>query len=119
MIVHLYHHPRCSKSRAALEWLQAQPHLTVNTILYQTHPPSLATLQTLMKQLNISDPREMMRQKDEIYQAHDLGNPAKWSNDALLAFLAEHPALLERPIAVVGERAAIGRPLENIIALIA
>jgi arsenate reductase len=57
----------------------------------------------------------MMRCNDALYAELNL---AEASDEALIAAMAAHPALIERPIAVVGNRAAVGRPLENIEALL-
>ena len=62
--------------------------------------------------------RGMMRVKDDLYRELKLDDPSL-DNEALLAAIAAHPALLERPIAVLGGKAAIGRPTENIAALLA
>ena len=56
--------------------------------------------------------------KDDLYRELKLDDPSL-DNEALLAAIAAHPALLERPIAVLGGKAAIGRPTENIAALLA
>ena len=112
----LYHNPRCSKSRAALEWLQGRDGLEVRD--YQTRPLDEAGLRTLAAKLGLSSPRGMMRVKDDLYRELKLDDPSL-DNEALLAAIAAHPALLERPIAVLGGKAAIGRPTENIAALLA
>ena len=105
-----------SKSRDALALLEARqlPHQVVR---YLDTPPDFAALKQLFHQLGLDSPRGMMRVKDELYQTLDLANPAL-DNDALLQAIADHPALLERPIAVVDSRAAIGRPLANIEAIL-
>jgi len=59
----------------------------------------------------------MMRTKDDLYKELGLDNP-DLDNAALLQAIAEYPALLERPVLVTSTRAAIGRPLENIAALL-
>ena len=59
----------------------------------------------------------MMRVKDSLYQELGLDNP-DLDDDALLRAVAEHPALLERPILVTPDKVAIGRPLANIEALL-
>lgn len=112
----LYHNPRCSKSRAALDLLEKRrlPHQVVH---YLDTPLDFAALKQLFRQLGFNSPREMMRVKDELYKTFALDNP-DLDNDALLQAIAEHPALLERPIAVAGPHAAIGRPLENIEAIL-
>ncbi|MDO4641463.1 MAG: arsenate reductase (glutaredoxin) [Neisseria sp.] len=112
----LYHNPRCSKSRAALGLLESR-RLQVDVIRYLDTPPDLQTLQNLFKKLGFESARSMMRVKDDLYHSLKLDDP-HLDNDALLKAIAQHPALLERPIAVIGERAAIGRPLELIEAIL-
>ena len=112
----LYHNPRCSKSRAALELLEKRG-IPTEIVRYLDTPPDFNTLQRLFRMLGLDSPRGMMRVKDELYKTLGLGNP-ELSNQQLLQAIADHPALLERPIAVYGERAAIGRPLENIEAIL-
>ncbi|BDM64798.1 arsenate reductase [Shewanella sp. NFH-SH190041] len=110
----LLHNPRCSKSRAALALLQ-QRNQDVTVVQYLKTPLSLAQLEVLMSQLGLQDPREMMRTKEAEYQQLQLDNaqPAE-----LLRAIATTPKLLERPIAIVGNRAVIGRPPETVLELI-
>lgn len=110
----LYHNPRCSKSRAALDWLNTH-HINTKIIPYLLEPLSEPQIHTLKGKLGIDSVRQMMRTKDDIYQELRL---EQTDEAGLIAALASHPALLERPIAVLGDRAAIGRPLENITKLI-
>lgn len=113
----LYHNNRCSKSRAALAWLETQG-IHAEVVCYLDTPPDAATLADMAAKLDLTDIRGMMRVKDERYR--DLGlADADVSQAALLAALAEHPALLERPILVGKTRAAIGRPTENLAVLLA
>ena len=75
-------------------------------------------LREIFGKLGLADVRGMMRVKDDLYRELKLDDPSL-DNEALLAAIAAHPALLERPIAVLGGKAAIGRPTENIAALLA
>lgn len=112
----LYHNNRCSKSRAALALLQ-ECGVEAEVVMYLTAPPDVAVLREIFHKLGLHDVRGMMRVKDDLYRELDLGR-AGLSNEDLLQAIAEHPALLERPILVTADRAAIGRPLENIAALL-
>ena len=114
MTVILYHNPRCSKSRAAAEWLAAQG-VETQVVRYLDRPLTAAELRGLAQKLGLADVRGMMRTKDELYRSLNLDGA---DNETLIAAIAEHPALLERPMAVCGEKAAVGRPLENIAALL-
>lgn len=110
----LYHNNRCSKSREALAWLQQQ-NLALEVADYQQNPLDEAALRDLANKLGIRSVREMMRVKDDLYGELGLADA---DEATLLRALAQHPKLLERPILVHGERAAIGRPLANIQALL-
>ena len=109
----LLHNPRCSKSREALKLLRAagvEPEL----IEYLKTPLGEAEIRTLLDALGQA-PRAAMRAGEKIYR--ELGLKSA-DDDALIAAIAAHPILLERPIAVSGDKAVIGRPPENVLTLI-
>ena len=112
----LYHNPRCSKSRAALALLQERG-IEPRIVAYLEQAPSIAELKTLIAQLGLSDARAMMRQGEAEYQALALDNPTH-SQEALIAALAAHPRLIERPIFVHNQRAVIARPPERVLELL-
>ncbi|WP_040975494.1 arsenate reductase (glutaredoxin) [Necropsobacter massiliensis] len=116
MSVKIYHNPRCSKSRQTLALLE-QHHVKPEVELYLQEHYSVEELQTLADKLQVGSVREMMRTKDELYRTLALDNPAL-SESQLLAAIAEHPALLERPIVVNGDKAKIGRPPESVLAIL-
>ena len=91
--------------------------VAADVVKYLDTAPDLATLQDMFAKLGIESVRGMMRTKDDLYKELGLDNP-DLDNAALLQAIAEHPALLERPVLVTPTRAAIGRPLENIAALL-
>lgn len=110
----LYHNPRCSKSRTALEWLTQHSPAPVRIIDYQKQPPTEAELAALLPLLGLDDAAQMMRRQDALFAELGLAGA---DNAALIRAMHRHPALIERPIAVYRQRAAIGRPLDNITAL--
>ena len=110
--VTIYHNPRCSKSRAALELLQRH-ELDVTVIEYLKTPVDRTVLTGLLKMLDLT-PRELMRRGEAPFRDLNLGN-AELTDDQLIDAILEHPILIERPIVVYDQQAAIGRPLENII----
>lgn len=112
----IYHNPRCSKSRCALELLRERG-IEPQVVHYLETPLSRSTLQLLVKQLNLASVRELMRTKEDDYKA--LGLATISDESALLDALVSHPKLLERPIVSDGQRAAIGRPPENVLELLA
>ncbi|MDO8861441.1 arsenate reductase (glutaredoxin) [Haliea sp. E1-2-M8] len=111
----IYHNPRCSKSRATLALLQ-EHGIEPEIVLYLDRPPSQAALKRLLAQLGISA-AELVRRGEAEYQ--ELGFGAGSSQADLLGAMAAHPKLIERPIVVRGERAVLGRPPENVLALLA
>ena len=112
----LYHNPRCSKSRGALELLEARG-LTPTIIRYLETPPDAAQLRDLLGKLRIGA-RELLRTGEEEYKALNLADTGL-SDAQLIAAMAAHPKLIERPILVVGDKAVIGRPPESVLEILA
>ena len=111
----LYHNPRCSKSRAALELLRergVEPELR----LYLQDPPSKDELRGLLRRLGPAR-SGLIRTSEPEYAELGL-DAAAIDDDALIAALYAHPRLLERPVFVVGTRAVIGRPPERVLELL-
>lgn len=113
--VTLYHNPRCSKSREALALLEKRG-VAPEVIRYLDTPLSAKDIKTLLKQLNVS-PRELLRTNEDAYKALNLSDPAT-TDGAIIKALTENPKLLQRPIAVKGDRAVIGRPPETVLELL-
>lgn len=111
----LYHNPRCSKSRAALALLQARG-ITPDIVLYLQAPPDHATLTRVVAALGIM-PRALLRTGEADYAALGLSD-ASLDDATLIAAMAAHPSLIERPILLRGERAVIGRPPERVLDLL-
>ncbi|MCY0467765.1 arsenate reductase (glutaredoxin) [Klebsiella pneumoniae] len=86
--VKIYHNPRCSKSR-----------------------------ETLRQLLGMESPRELMRQKEDLYKSLNLADPAL-SNAALIQAMVDNPKLIERPIVVSRGQARIGRPPEQVLEIV-
>lgn len=111
----LYHNPRCSKSRGALELLEARG-LQPNVRRYLETPPSAAELKELLGKLGISA-RQLLRTGEEEYQTLGLAAPALSENQLIEAMVA-NPRLIERPILINGDKAVIGRPPEKILEIL-
>ena len=90
-----YHNPRCSKSRAAADYL-AQQNVETRIVRYLDTPPDISVLREIFGKLGLADVRGMMRVKDDLYRELKLDDPSL-DNEALLVAIAAHPALLERP----------------------
>ena len=111
----LYHNPRCSKSRGALELLEARG-LTPNVVRYLETPLNAAQIKALLGKLGIRA-RQLLRTGEDEYKMLQLAD-TNLSDAQLIAAIAEHPKLMERPILEVGAKAVIGRPPENILELL-
>jgi arsenate reductase len=109
--VTIFHNPRCSKSRGALQLLRDRG-LEPTVIEYLQHPPDPETLDHLLTLLGV-EPREAMRKQEKEYKDLKLDDP-KLTRKQLVAAMAEHPILIERPIVVRGNKAVIGRPPERV-----
>ena len=110
-MVTLYHNPRCSKSREALNLLREQGH-EPEVILYLETPPNAKTLKAIVEKLGISA-RELLRKGEDAYKDLNLADE-KLNEAALIKAMVENPKLIERPIAINGDKAVIGRPPENV-----
>ena len=110
--VTLYHNPRCSKSRQALELLRGRD-IEPEIVEYLVNPPSIDELDALLKLLAM-EPRDLMRRKEPVYKDLALDDESL-DRHSLLQAMVEHPILIERPIAVADGRAALGRPPENVL----
>ncbi|MBV2207530.1 MAG: arsenate reductase (glutaredoxin) [Pseudomonas sp.] len=111
----LYHNPRCSKSRGALELLEArglEPHI----VRYLENPPSATELQALLAKLGLSA-RQLLRSGEEEYQSLGLADP-NLSDAQLIEAMVAHPRLIERPILIAGDKAVVGRPPERVLEIL-
>ncbi|WP_027467385.1 arsenate reductase (glutaredoxin) [Deefgea rivuli] len=110
----LLHNPRCSKSREALAALEARG-FTPTIRRYLDEPLSKAEIVELLAQLKLA-PLELVRQKEELWREVSAGCAL---NDAeIVELLVQHPKLIERPILIYQNQAAIGRPVENLLNLL-
>jgi arsenate reductase (glutaredoxin) len=111
----LYHNPRCAKSREALALLQThgqQPNL----VLYLENPPTAKALKKLLALLNINA-RQLLRKSEDAYKELKLADE-NLSEAALIKAMVSNPKLIERPIAINGAKAVIGRPPEHVLSIL-
>lgn len=116
-MITLYHNSRCSKSREALtllEELASRKGMKLNVVEYLKTPLTLPQLQELHQQLG-GDVQEMVRATEEEYGALNL---AQADTEGILAAIAAHPKLMQRPIGVYQGKALVGRPPERLNALL-
>lgn len=111
----IYHNPRCSKSRQTLALLE-ENNVNVTVFKYLESPMTADNIQQILSQLALS-PRDIMRTKEAEYKEQGLQDGAK-SDTALINAIIQTPKLLERPIVIANGKAAIGRPPENVLAIL-
>jgi len=110
----IYHNPRCSKSRQTLQLLRDNG-IEPTIVEYLKEPPSAATIKELIQLLGI-EPHALLRSKEAPYAEHGL--TPKSSAAAVAKAIVQDPVLLERPVVVIGKRAVIGRPPQNVLELL-
>jgi arsenate reductase len=107
----VYQKPTCTKCRTTLRLLK-QRGADFEVINYFETPLTEADLRALLKKLGLSA-REILRKDEPV--AKELGiNNMEFSDKELIAFMAKHPDLIQRPIVVRGSQAVLGRPPENV-----
>lgn len=112
MAVTIWHHPRCSKSRQTLALLTDRG-ISPTIRLYQNDAPSTAEIEATLTALGI-EAKALVRRKD----ARDLGLGDLTAHADLVQAMHDHPKIIERPIVFSGEKAAIGRPPEAVLAIL-
>ncbi|RMP66489.1 hypothetical protein ALQ18_03012 [Pseudomonas marginalis pv. marginalis] len=111
----LYHNPRCSKSRGALELLEARG-LNPSVVRYLETPLDATQLKALLGKLGIGA-RQLLRTGEDEYKTLNLADTSL-SEAQLIAAIAAHPKLMERPILETADKAVIGRPPENLLEIL-
>ena len=115
MTVKIYHNPRCGKSRQTLQLLQEQG-VDLEIIEYFKTPPSAEELNDILQKLGM-EPRELMRKKEAEYKAFGFEDDTL-DRQSLINGMVNYPILIERPIVVANDKAAIGRPPEAVLAIL-
>lgn len=104
--VKIWHNPRCSKSREAMEILESN-NCESEVVKYLEVTPDASEIKNTLKMLGLS-PRELMRTKEDIYKELNLKDES--NEDKLIQAMATNPKLIERPVIFKGSKAIIGRP---------
>jgi arsenate reductase len=113
MAVTMYHNPRCNTSRKTLALLRERG-VEPTIIEYLRTPPSAPELKKLLGQLQIPAAK-LLRKKEAAAAGID---PKTLSEDQLIAAMVTNPIVIERPIVISGDKAALGRPPEAVLAVI-
>lgn len=110
----IWHNPRCSKSRQTVALIEERG-ITPTVRRYLDEPPTADELRAVLAKLKIA-PRALMRTGEAEYR--ELGLAGVTDDDALIEAMAQHPRLIERPVVIVGGEARIGRPPEDVLAIL-
>jgi arsenate reductase (glutaredoxin) len=114
--VKIYHNPRCTKSRQTLALLEEQG-CQIEVIEYLKNPPSLAELDSLCHYLEL-EPLALIRTKEAIFKELGCSKNDKKDRQHWLKLMHNNPVLIERPIVVLGKKAALGRPPEDVLKIL-
>jgi arsenate reductase len=109
-MITIYHNPRCGNSRECLAFLETS-NTKFEIVKYLDNPLSFNELSNIIKLLNIK-PIELVRIKETIWISNYKGK--NLSDKEIIQAIADNPILMERPIAVNGEKAVIARPFERV-----
>lgn len=112
MSVTIWHNPRCSKSRATLALLEERG-IEPEILHYLDNPPAAEEISRVLGLLG-RRPRELMRAGEDAYTDQGLADTSI-SENALIEAMAATPKLIERPVVINGEKAAVGRPPESVL----
>jgi arsenate reductase len=114
--VQIFHNPSCSKSRGALEILQARG-VDANVVRYLDTPPDRATLERILDAID-EQPIALVRTDDAKFKAAGLTKDDVATRAQVIDVLLKHPEVMQRPVVFVGDRAVIARPSEKVLDLL-
>ncbi|MBS9717091.1 arsenate reductase (glutaredoxin) [Pseudohalocynthiibacter aestuariivivens] len=110
-MIEIWHNPRCSKSRQTLALLE-ENGIEPKVRLYLNDTPSAEEIRSVLTLLS-AKPADIMRTKDALFKELELKVDA--SDAILIDAMTKHAALIERPIVIVNNKAAMGRPPESVL----
>jgi len=113
-VITIWHNPRCSKSRQALALLEARGG-SVTIRRYLDDAPSVDELRLTRDTLGLRA-IDMMRPGEAVFKELSLSKTD--DDEVLIAAMAKHPKLIERPIVFANGRAVIGRPPERMLEIV-
>ena len=112
-MITLYHNPRCSKSRQALQLLKdANEEVTI--VEYLKEIPTIEELKKILKMLDIPA-NKLVRTNEAVWKDNFKGKDL--TEEQLIKVMINNPKLIERPIAIKNGKAVIGRPPESVLSL--
>lgn len=114
-MVTIWHNPRCSKSRQTLALLEEHDQ-DIEVFKYLDEELNAQLLEDVLVKLGIGA-RSLLRKGESAYKELGLKDKAK-ADSELVAAMVSHPKLIERPIVINGDVAALGRPPESVLEIL-
>jgi arsenate reductase len=111
MSVTIWHNPHCGTSRKVLAAIRARG-IEPNIVEYLREPPSAAEIRAALKEMGI-EPRGLLRRRGTPYEDLALDKPT-WTDSELIAIMAKHPLLIERPVVRTEKGTRLCRPAERL-----
>jgi arsenate reductase len=111
MSVVIWHNPKCATSRKVLQLIRAKG-VEPRIVDYVKTPPSVADIRAALKEMQMK-PRELLRRRGTPFDELGLDDP-KHSDSALVAAMAAHPILIERPVVRGKKGTRLCRPPERV-----
>ena len=111
MKIKIWHNPRCSKSREAVNVVQADK-CESEVVKYLDETLTMQTMKEVLTMLGFTSAREWMRTTEDVYKELNLKNVT--DEDALIEAMIQNPKLIQRPVLIKGDKAIIGRPASAI-----
>jgi len=111
----VYEKPTCTKCREMNRFL-TDNGIDFSKVNYYIEPLSKEKLEELLVKMKLS-PRDILRTSEPIYRELGLGK-GEFTDDEIVSLMVENPDLIQRPIVERGKRAVLGRPTENVKALL-
>ena|SRR3990170_3180064 len=109
--VTIWHNPKCATSRKVLTLIRAKG-IDPKVVEYLKNPPGTAEIRAVLKEMGIG-PRELLRRRGTPYDNLGLSDP-KWTNSELIAAMAKHPILIERPVVQTRRGTRLCRPPDRL-----
>jgi arsenate reductase len=121
-IITIYHNPRCSKSRQTLALIEADiaaknSGSVIEQITYLDGGLTVPVLAEICQKLGMP-PTDIIRKKDAKFIELGLNIDDGRSAEEWCQIICDNPAILERPIVVIGDKAVMGRPPENVLEIL-
>lgn len=110
----VFFNPACTNCQT-VKAILGERGIEADYVHYLDQAPSRSDLERVMKLLGIDDPREMMRRKEPVWDELNLDAA---SRDELIDAMTAHPILIQRPIVILGDKAVIARPAEEVLTIL-